>query len=309
MRGKLHELEGAPVLKFIRRLLGKDGPQDDSLTTTPLSDEQLEVAKQGVPRLDPPQLIVGSARSVGMQREHNEDSLFSFSASIGSDKSSMPLGIFIIADGMGGHQYGEVASEVALRAMAKHLIEKIYKPVFDVVPEMPTEPLREIMQQGVEKAHKAVLQQAPGGGTTLTTVVVVNNRMTIAHVGDSRAYAVYLDGRMEALTRDHSLVKRLEELGQITPEEAEIHPQKNVLYRALGQGELFEADISTAPLPRPGYILICSDGLWGLVSDDEMFRVISNSPNPQRASQSLVEAANSAGGYDNITAILVRMPD
>ncbi len=279
------------------------------LTTAPLSEDQLEPVTVKENKLDPSQMVVGCARSVGRQRDHNEDSLFTFNATIASNSHSMPFGIYIIADGMGGHQHGEVASETAVRVMSNHLISNLYTPIFAVSAESPKNSLQEIMQQGVKIAHQVVTDKAPGGGTTLTAIVVLGNRMTIAHVGDSRAYAVYVDGRMQILTRDHSLVKRLEELGQITAEEAEYHPQRNVLYRALGQGEPIDPDVTTAPLPQPGYVLICSDGLWGLVSDAEMFQIISGAPNPHRACQLLVEAANANGGPDNITAILVKMPE
>ena len=133
--------------------------------------------------------------------------------------------------------------------------------------------------------------------------------MTIAHVGDSRAYTVSEDGQVEVLTRDHSLVQRLVELGQITDEEAAVHPQKNVLYRALGQGEPFSPDIRTIPTPQHGYLLICSDGLWGVVPEEQIIKIILESENPQDACSALVAAANEAGGPDNITAILVHLPD
>ena len=114
---------------------------------------------------------------------------------------------------------------------------------------------------------------------------------------------------MKPLTRDHSLVRRLEELGQLTPEEAAIHPQRNVLYRALGQGEPFEPEIITAPLPQPGYLLVCSDGLWGVVPEERMGEIIKSAPLLSTACQGLIDAANAAGGPDNISAILVRLPE
>jgi protein phosphatase len=299
------------VKALFKKLFRKaeDEHSEGELTTTPLSEDQLEPLAAGLQKLDPPQLIVGSARSVGMQRDHNEDALFTFTASMAGHTTNNPFGIYIIADGMGGHQHGEVASEAAVRAMSSYLMENLYTPIFGTVAGSPENSLQEIMQQGVVEAHQAVVREAPGGGTTLSAVVIIGNRMTIAHVGDSRAYTVHLDGRMQALTRDHSLVKRLEELGQITAEEAEVHPQRNVLYRALGQGEPFDPDVTIAPLPQPGYVLICSDGLWGHVSDAEMFRIVSAAPSPHRACQNLIDAANDDGGSDNITAVLVRMPD
>jgi len=133
--------------------------------------------------------------------------------------------------------------------------------------------------------------------------------MTIAHVGDSRAYAISTDGTSQILTRDHSLVMRMIELGQLTAEEAQVHPQRNVLYRALGQGEPFASDISTSPLPDSGHILLCSDGLWGVVGEVEIIRIIAAAPSPQVASQLLVDAANTNGGPDNISAILIRLPE
>ena len=209
---------------------------------------------------------------------------------------------------MGGHQHGEIASAMAIRVMAAHIIRKLYLPFFSLTTEVPEESVQEIMQEGVLEAHRAILKQALGGGTTLTAGLIVGEQITIAHIGDSRAYAVYPDGKMEILTRDHSLVKRLEELGQITPEEAAIHPQRNVLYRALGQGEPFDPDIITAPIPHKGYLLLCSDGLWGAVSEEDMFKTIISTLSLQNACQKLVQAANKAGGPDNISVILARMP-
>jgi protein phosphatase len=263
----------------------------------------------GSHRIDPSQLIVGVGRDVGRQRNVNEDSLFTFTATIAAEGATIPFGVYVLADGMGGHRDGHVASENAVRSMGAYLLEKLYTPMFGVDPEPPADSLQEIMRQGVINSNQEVIRRAPGGGTTLTAVLVRGTQMTLAHIGDSRAYAVFLDGRMQMLTRDHSLVKRLEELGQITPEEAAHHPQKSMLYRALGQNEPQEPDIFTASLPHPGYLMICSDGLWGFVEEDDIFRIIADAPNPQRACQNLVDAANAAGGPDNISVILVRMSD
>jgi protein phosphatase len=278
-------------------------------TTAPLTDEQLKEITQGSQKIEPSQLIVGAGHNVGRQRDNNEDALFYFNANLSADTNKLPMGIFIVSDGMGGHKNGEVASETAVRVVGNYVLNKLYKPLFDLNPNPPEESLQEIMRTAVFEANKWVLQEAPGGGATLTAVLVINTQMTLAHVGDSRAYAIYLDGRVQALTRDHSLVERLKELGQITDEEAQVHPQKSMLYRALGQGEPTEPDVFTASLPQPGYLLICSDGLWGVISEDDIFNVVSAAPSPQRACQDLIDAANAAGGPDNIAVILVRMSD
>jgi protein phosphatase len=166
--------------------------------------------------------------------------------------------------------------------------------------------LHEIMEAGVSEAQRAVVRNAPGGGTTLTAALVFGDQVTLTHVGDSRAYFLYPSGRLEVVTQDHSLVKRLQDLGQIDEKEASIHPQRNVLYRALGQSEPFRPDIHTHTLPEDGYLLICSDGLWAYVDENEIHRIVFAEPHPTLASQKLVDAANSAGGPDNISAILVR---
>lgn len=277
--------------------------------TAPLSEEQIDEIIAKGQRITPTQLIVGAARDVGKAREKNEDSLFTMTSLIGAGTTSLPFGIFVLADGMGGHRHGEMASETAVRTIGAFLVNKLFGSLFGPNPEPPSESLQEIMKYGVQQAHKNVVEIAPGGGTTLTAVITIGTQMTLAHVGDSRAYAVFLDGRMQLLTRDHSLVKRLEELGQITAEEAAVHPQKSMLYRALGQGDSPEPDIFTASLPHPGYLLICSDGLWGVLAEERIFQIISEAPNPQRACQNLVDAANAAGGPDNITVILVRLSD
>ncbi len=281
-------------------------PSQENMSTNPLPGEPVGVDVMHTSRLEPQQLISGCAQSIGKQRDHNEDSLFTFSAATGGESSSAPLGLYIVADGMGGHQFGEVASSAAVRTMASYMLKRFH--TYLVSPsEGMEEPLQEMMRAAITEAQKAVTQAAPGSGTTLTAALVLGQQMTIGHVGDSRAYAVRPDGRIEALTRDHSLVKRLEELGQISSEEAAAHPQRNVLYRALGQGEVLEPDIFTAQFPQPGYLLICSDGLWSVLPDDNLSSLVTVAPNLQEACQRLVEAANDAGGPDNITAVLVQL--
>lgn len=277
-----------------------------NVITAPLSASQILPESPVITNFSPSQLIVGSGQSVGKQRDHNEDSLFTFSMTIGNGTNSQPLGIFIVADGMGGHQYGEVASNVATRTVASFLIRKFHPIIADSSVSLD-ESLQEIMQNAVKEAQRAVVKSAPGSGTTLTAVLVIGQQMTVAHVGDSRAYSVQPNGQITLLTRDHSLVHRLEELGQITSDEAAVHPQRNVLYRALGQGEFLDADVFTSQFPQPGYLFLCSDGLWGVVSESEILGIISESKDIQSACQSLVAAANAAGGPDNISAVMVKL--
>lgn len=297
------------MMEFFRRLFGKSAPAPaESATTAPLTDQQIQSILHGQNlQFDLQQLVAASGQSVGKQRELNEDSLLAMTYTLAGNSGSLPFGLYIVADGMGGHQYGEVASNAAVRVVANYIMRKFQPYLFALTPSQPDESLQEIMQTAVKEAQKTIQNEAPSSGTTLTAALVLGQQVTIAHVGDSRAYHIHPDGRAEVITRDHSLVKRLEELGHISPDEAENYPHRNVLYRALGQGEILEPDIFTVSFPQPGYLMLCSDGLWGVIADRDMTRMIKDAPNLQRACQNLVEAANAAGGPDNISVVLAQM--
>jgi len=280
----------------------------DVANTAPLSEEQIRaIVSNQNPRFELQQLIAASGQSVGKQRELNEDSLLAITTTMAGNSGNMPFGLYVIADGMGGHQFGEVASNAAIRSVAGFILKKFHPYLFQVKTDTMDESFQEIMLAAVAEAQRAIQHEAPGSGTTLTAALVLGQQITVAHVGDSRAYFVFPDGRIEAITRDHSLVKRLEELGHITPEEAVNYPHRNVLYRALGQGEILDPDIFTLAFPQPGYLMICSDGLWGVVAEQDIVRSIVEAPNLQRACQNLVSAANAAGGPDNISVVLAQL--
>jgi len=280
----------------------------DTANTAPLTDQQLQaIVSNQNPRFDMQQLISAGGQSVGKQRELNEDSLLAITSTMAGNSGNLPFGLYIIADGMGGHQFGEVASNAAIRTVAGYVLRKFHSYLFQIKTDTMDESFQEIMLAAVSEAQRAIQREAPGSGTTLTAALVLGQQITVAHVGDSRAYFVYPDGRIETITRDHSLVKRLEELGHISPEEAENYPHRNVLYRALGQGEILEPDIFTVAFPQSAYLMICSDGLWGVVSEQDLVRSITEASNLQRACQNLVTAANTAGGPDNISVVLVQL--
>jgi serine/threonine protein phosphatase PrpC len=303
------------VAEFFRKLFGKDKQepvtqpkQMDSITTAPLSDQQISsiIYNQNL-RFEMQQLIASAGQSVGKQREHNEDSLLAVTSTIAGNAESTPFGLYIVADGMGGHQFGEVASNSAIRVTAGYILRKFHSYLFTLPTQPLQESLLEVMETAIREAHRFVQREAPGSGTTLTAALVLGQQVTIAHVGDSRAYSIYPDGRIEPITRDHSLVKRLEELGHLSKDEAATFPHRNVLIRALGQGESLEADIFTIPFPQPGYLMICSDGLWGVVNEKDIYRAVIEAPNLHRACQNMVEAANIAGGPDNISVVLAQL--
>ncbi len=298
------------MLDFLRRVFGGEpaANRDEGATTAPLSDQQVQSIMHGqnMP-YEMQQLVAACGQSVGKQREHNEDSLFAMTMTLAGKSANVPFGLYIVADGMGGHQYGEVASNAAVRVIAGQVVRKFHSYLFAMPTQQPEESLQEIMENAVKEAHRTVQKDAPGSGTTVTAALVLGQQVTIAHVGDSRGYAVYQAGRVDQLTHDHSLVKRLEELGHLNKEEAANFPHRNVLIRALGQGENLDVDIFTIPFPHNGTLMLCSDGLWGVIAEQEITQALADAPTLERACQNRVSAANMAGGPDNISVVLVQM--
>jgi serine/threonine protein phosphatase PrpC len=236
-------------------------------------------------------VLVGAATDVGRVRERNEDGFL----------TQEPL--FAVADGMGGHRGGAVASRVALEILSQMEGDS-----------MAGDGAAEGLTDMVNQANDAVLERASeeprlsGMGTTLTAVVVQPGRIHLAHVGDSRAYMLRA-GKLRQLTEDHSLVQRMVKEGKLTPQEAEVHPQRSVLTRALGVEPELQVDHETVEV-RPGdRILLCSDGLTTMVTEEEIHRILSEHDDPQRAADALVSAANQAGGVDNTTALVLFVVD
>ncbi|MGH2546502.1 MAG: Stp1/IreP family PP2C-type Ser/Thr phosphatase, partial [Actinomycetota bacterium] len=225
----------------------------------------------------------GARTDVGRVREGNEDSYM----------VREPL--FAVADGMGGHQGGEVASKLAL----------------DTLREATD---GTALAQAVQDANRAVFEQAgrdpalAGMGTTLTAFLAEGDTLRLAHVGDSRAYLLR-DGDLQRITTDHTVVEGLVEKGELTAQEATIHPQRSILTRAIGvDGEVVVDQASIQP--RPGdRLLLCSDGLTGMVDEATIQRILEEYADPQAAAEALVDAANEAGGQDNITAVVVDVAD
>jgi len=276
----------------------------ESIKTAPLEASSLEpswhLGEQQT-------IVVGAAQSTGIERDHNEDTLFVLLSNATRANTLPDFGLFLVADGMGGHRAGEVASAISVRTTARLLTEATLLRLLENENQDNELPLQELIRQALEEANESVVARVPGGGTTLTAALLLHKHITIGHVGDSRAYIIN-DGKSDVITRDHSLVERLKELGQLSPEEAASHPQRNVLYRAIGQGANLEVDIVSHSIPCGGYLLLCSDGLWGVVPDHEIRRIIYKSGHPQAACEELVRAANAAGGPDNISAVLVGFP-
>ncbi len=252
-------------------------------------------------------IAFGQATDVGMVRSNNQDSAYSFFSTSRSVLERPDFGLFIVADGMGGHHDGEKASAIAARSVFGTLTSKVYVPMLAGDERYNDVPITEAMTEAILKANSEIVQKVPDGGTTLTALMIIGDMAYMAHVGDSRLYLIHRD-KLEQLTRDHSLVQRLLELDQITADEALDHPQKNVLYRALGQNEQIEVDTLMRRLPPRSRVLLCSDGLWNQVDERQIWEVVSQYPNPQDACSELVRRANASGGLDNVTVILLQLP-
>jgi PPM family protein phosphatase len=225
----------------------------------------------------------------GRQRHANEDSYY----------AKAPM--FAVADGMGGAQAGEVASRIAAGAFEHGRVSD------DASAEGQ---LEKIAQQANRKIHKLAQEDSSraGMGTTLTAALLRDDELALGHVGDSRAY-VLRDGKLKRLTKDHSLVEELRRQGRLTEEQAEEHPQRSIITRALGPEPSVNVDTMTFPAHDGDVFLLCSDGLTTMVSDDEIREILVRSKSLRSAVNRLVEAANRGGGRDNITAVAFRVAD
>jgi protein phosphatase len=228
-------------------------------------------------------LLVGERTDVGRVREGNEDEKL----------VDQRMGLYAVADGMGGHQAGEVASQTALEALRAAVSSGT--------------PIRE----AITKANDAVLERSAGDerlrgmGTTMTAATLAaGGTLLIGHVGDSRAYLVR-DGELRQVTEDHSLVEEMVRDGELTPEQAEVHPRRSVITRALGIEPGVEVDMYPVELQEGDRVLLCSDGLTGMVRTEDIAAILQREPDPQRAANALVDEANKAGGEDNITVVLL----
>jgi protein phosphatase len=230
--------------------------------------------------------------NVGSVRDHNEDS-YACDVMDGA-------GLFVVADGMGGHDAGEVASSIAAEAVRSAVRSGIGKG---------SNPLT-IVKKSVREANRAVLAEglARGSnmGTTLGVAVLKDGKAYIANVGDSRAYWIE-NGTIRQITEDHSLVAKLVSAGKLTKEEARNHPKSNLLYRTIGSEGDVKVDTFETDLAPGGCLLLCSDGLWGEVADEEIHHICKTSHSPVLAVLALIDAANRNGGKDNITAVVVKI--
>jgi protein phosphatase len=255
-------------------------------------------------RSSPPGLTVARSTDTGRVRERNEDAFVVVECSARGETGQTDLALLVIADGMGGHDRGEVASLLAAQVAAASVTQDVFLPFLSRQPrDGQRRPLNEALVEAVRAANAVVLRDVPAGGSTLTVALVFGPRVYLAHVGDCRAYVCDERG-LRRITQDHSLVARLVQTGHVTTAEAHTHSHRNVLYRAVGQAETLEVDTYMEPLAAGACLLLCSDGLWDSVGDADIARILHEAPDARTAVDRLVAAANERGGGDNITVLI-----
>lgn len=257
-------------------------------------------------------IVAGAASDIGRTRrgEQNEDSALVLLLDRLHDSVSLPCGIFAVADGLGGHANGQRASRLAVNVLAHTMLRQVALPLIGAAADAPVDEtlLATLLLDAVQDANRSLCasNQDTGvdAGSTLVAALVYGEVAHLANVGDSRAYVCDEHG-LRRITSDHSLVEQLVAGGMITPDEVYTHPQRNQIFRSLGDDPDVLVDIFTQEL-RPGMrVLLCSDGLWEMVRDPKIAEILRGAPDPQAACDALVVAANEGGGEDNVTAVVI----
>jgi len=240
---------------------------------------------------------------VGRQRQHNEDTFL-----VQPDAQ-----LFLVADGMGGHAAGEIASKIAAETISEFIIttkedDGTWPHAYDERYRRSTNRLMTALRLANTRVLEAMRKDARlrGMGTTVVASLIDGDLASIAHVGDSRAYLIR-GGQMSRITNDHSWVFEQVQAGMLTEAEAEKHPLRNVITRALGGALTVNPEASEYQVRESDTILLCSDGLTGMVPEDEILRIVTENENVQEACRALIDFANARGGYDNVTAILIKV--
>lgn len=243
-------------------------------------------------------MYVGVSTDRGKVRKNNQDSYF-FS-------EALDLPLFIVADGMGGHKAGEVASNMAVEIVKEFFISKKKELIENQVD------ISKIIRIAIEKANIIIYEKSikderfHGMGTTITVAYISGNKLSIGHIGDSRAYLLKKN-EFTQLTEDHSYVAELVKKGSISEKEAECHPQKNIITRAVGTAERITTDIIIEKIDENDTLLLCTDGLTNMVDDDGIKKILMTRKDLQKVCDDLVKKANKLGGNDNVTVMTVKL--
>jgi serine/threonine protein phosphatase PrpC len=245
-----------------------------------------------------PRFVYATQTHHGPQHAENQDSLYAavVEAWKPGTTTEAEYGLFVIADGVGGLAGGEQASRLAVDTLTRDVLSGLDRETEVRIPDL--------LENAFQAANAAVIADLPGAASTLSTIMIAENLAYLAHAGDTRIYLID-EGGIDQLTRDHSLVQRLLDLGQITPEEARTHPQRNILYRALGKTDTLEIQVVSHLLLAGATLLLCTDGVWNWVDQNALWDTIRQAGSPQEAADALVHLAVANGSDDDVTAVVV----
>lgn len=249
----------------------------------------------------------GWAIDIGRRRKSNEDSTAAVSVEVADGDAAQRIGLYAVADGMGGHNAGEVASQLAIHTALHYMVARL-TAAEKIAPELYEQWLNEAFDAANEVVSAAQDETCPDMGTTLVMALVVGDQAYIANVGDSRAYVLSAEG-IQQITEDHTVAQEMVQQGVLTAQRASEHPFRHVLTRSIGTAEGVRIDIFQTPLAVDDYLLLCSDGLTNELDDETIDWIIRRTVSPQAACEALIRAANAAGGQDNTAVVLVRMQE
>ncbi|UCG26543.1 MAG: protein phosphatase 2C domain-containing protein [Chloroflexota bacterium] len=254
----------------------------------------------------------GNATHPGLVRDLNQDFVAALTYSLDQSGQTAPIGLYIVADGMGGHMAGELASKGSARQAFMHFIEQRLLPSLKGKTQRldregePASILMALIHQANRLVYQSRQASASDRGTTMTAAMIIGDQVVVANVGDSRTYLMR-DGRLERITQDHSLIASLVQAGRLQPDELYSHPDRHQIYRSLGDKPELEVDVFEKRLQKGDQLLLCSDGLWEMVRDPIIGETLVTASSPQAACDRLVEQANAGGGEDNISVIVVNI--
>jgi serine/threonine protein phosphatase PrpC len=280
----------------------RNGSLSPDAETMPFNVQQLQGRNLG--------LAVITETNPGIKRKHkpNEDSLFAAQGARTHNSQPQQFGLFVVADGMGGHANGQDASRTAIQQIIDFML-----PRLATGGDLNDEGYKALLVEGVQQANLAVhqrnLQDHADMGTTMTAALVIGSTAYVANVGDSRTYLYREPEGLRKITNDHSVVAYLVETGIIKPDDIYTHAQRNRIYRNLGAKPVIQVDVFVEHLQPGDTLLLCSDGLWEMVRDPAIQQILRNGVDPSQTSRALIEAALGGGGADNVSVIVVQVTE
>jgi serine/threonine protein phosphatase PrpC len=292
-------------MEAIRRFFaGESQPPPDQASTAPLDPRRVTGEKPDGSRRH---ISSGVAQAKGIGRASNNDALLLLTGSSDGNDELPDFGLYCISDGIGDEPDSLKASSIAVRSIGRNMAQGAILDFLEPDPLAHLRSLQEMMRLAIQQANREVRARAEGSAATLTTALVFDEQMILGHVGDTRAYIVDADG-IRQITRDHSLVQELVETGSISPEDALAHPQRDVLWNAMGKAIDVKVDIHVEAIPRKGFLLMCSDGLWSTLSEDEIQQSAEGDPSPQAYCEALVQKAEQANAANDVSVVAVYFP-